>query len=108
MTRTRIALLGATGSIGTQTLDVCRMHSDELEVVALAAGTRVAELVTSALEFGVKHIALADESTRDATELSQLGSDATVGFGAQAVADLVQLDDVDIGLIASLLLIVVS
>ena len=94
MTRTRIALLGATGSIGTQTLDVCRMHSDELEVVALAAGTRVAELVTSALEFGVKHVALADESTRDATELSQLGSDVTVGFGAQAVADLVQLDDV--------------
>ena len=34
----KIAILGSTGSIGTQTLDVVRAHSDELEVVALAAG----------------------------------------------------------------------
>ena len=35
----KIAILGSTGSIGTQTLDVVREHSDELQVVALAAGT---------------------------------------------------------------------
>ena len=35
----KIAILGSTGSIGTQTLDVIRAHSDELEVVALAAGS---------------------------------------------------------------------
>ena len=35
----KIAILGSTGSIGTQTLDVVREHSDELQVVALAAGS---------------------------------------------------------------------
>ena len=37
MAVTRIALLGSTGSIGTQTLDVARMHPDKVQVVALAA-----------------------------------------------------------------------
>lgn len=36
----RIVVLGSTGSIGTQTLDVVRRHADKLEVVGLAVGTR--------------------------------------------------------------------
>lgn len=96
MSKLRIALLGSTGSIGTQTLDVVRMHPDELEVVALAAGSRVDSVVNQALEFGVKHIALGDESTRGAVSLNELPSSVHVGFGATEVAALVQLDDVDI------------
>lgn len=49
---TRIALLGSTGSIGTQTLDVIREHRDRFEVVALAAGRRTAELAAQVEEFG--------------------------------------------------------
>ena len=96
MTKTRLVLLGATGSIGTQTLDVARMHKDRIEVVALAAGKRVKEAVAYAREFGCKHIAFGDESVKGASELSALDADVQVGFGAQAVADLTQLDDVDI------------
>ena len=38
----KIVLLGSTGSIGTQTLDIVRNYSDDLEVLALAAGSNVA------------------------------------------------------------------
>ena len=94
--KTRLAILGATGSIGTQTLDVCRMHPGKIEVVALAAGSRVDDLVRFAAEFGVKHLAFGDESVRGAATLAQLDSDVTVGFGPQAVAALTQLDGVDV------------
>mgnify|MGYP002553436115 CR=1 FL=1 len=92
----RLVILGATGSIGTQALDVVRMHADRIEVVALAAGRRVDEAVAFAREFGCKHLAFGDEGVRDATALAQLGDDVCVGFGATAVAALTQLDDVDV------------
>ena len=44
----KIAILGSTGSIGTQTLDVVRRHPDKLEVVALAAGRRVDQMIDQA------------------------------------------------------------
>lgn len=95
MDKMRVVILGATGSIGTQALDVCRMHSDRIEVVALAAGTRVDDAVGYAREFGCGHLAFGNEAVRDAPALAQL-DDTHVGFGVRAVADLVQLDDVDI------------
>lgn len=96
MGKMRLVILGATGSIGTQALDVVRMHPDKLEVVALAAGRRVDEMVRYAQEFGCKHLAYGDETVRDAPALAQLDADVHVGFGAAAVAALTQLDDVDI------------
>ena len=96
MSRIRLALLGATGSIGTQTLDVVRMHPDKVELVALAAGRRVEELVGFAREFGVRHLAFGDESVRQAGALGQLDADVEVGFGSAAVAALTQLEDVDV------------
>ena len=96
MSRIRLVLLGATGSIGTQTLDVARMHPDKVEIVALAAGRRVDELVGYAREFGVKYLAFGDESVKDAPALAQLDEDVRVGFGPEAVAQLTQLDEVDV------------
>ena len=55
----RVALLGATGSIGRQALDVVDRHAD-LELVALAAGSSDEELVAGADARGVRRIALAD------------------------------------------------
>ena len=57
----RIVVLGSTGSIGTQTLDVARRHPDKLQVVALAANSRAEELLAQAREFGVRHLAVGDE-----------------------------------------------
>lgn len=48
---TRIAILGSTGSIGRQALEVVRGHSEKLEVVALCAGSSAAELVEQVREF---------------------------------------------------------
>lgn len=58
----RIALLGSTGSIGTQTLDVVRDHPDRLQVVALAAATSGEAMLAQAAEFGVQDVALFDTS----------------------------------------------
>ena len=96
MDKMRIVVLGVTGSIGAQTLDVVRMHPDKLEIVGIACGKRVEEAVAYAREFGCKNLAFGDENVRGATILNALDSDVHVGFGPQAVADLVQLDDVDV------------
>ncbi len=78
MTR-RVAVLGSTGSIGTQALDVVRSHRDEFEVVALAAGRNADLLARQAAEFGV------------APERARLcADDATV------LAELAALPDVDV------------
>ncbi|HEV3194526.1 MAG TPA: 1-deoxy-D-xylulose-5-phosphate reductoisomerase [Candidatus Cybelea sp.] len=53
MSRKRVAILGSTGSIGTQALDVIERHPDYFEVVALAAGRNVELLREQAARFGV-------------------------------------------------------
>ena len=86
----RIAVLGSTGSIGTQTLDVARRHPDKIEIVALAAGRRAAECFEQAREFGVHMVALGQEADCDAPD------GVEVSVGADAVADLVRHGDVDV------------
>ena len=92
----RIAVLGSTGSIGTQTLDVARRHPDKVSVVAIAAGRRAKEALLQAKEFGVTSIALGQEP--DAAVLDEVGvsQDVDIAIGAQAVCDLVKRSDVDV------------
>ena len=74
----RISLLGSTGSIGTQTLDICREYPGEFEVVALAAGSNVELLAEQAREFRPQLVALQDASRAPelAEALSGMGRDA--------------------------------
>ena len=58
---TTIALLGSTGSIGTQTLDVVRSSPADLDVVALAANSDVEALASQAHEFRPSVVALSDD-----------------------------------------------
>ncbi|MEE0845763.1 MAG: 1-deoxy-D-xylulose-5-phosphate reductoisomerase [Eggerthellaceae bacterium] len=95
----RIAVLGSTGSIGAQTLDVARRHPDKLEVVALACGTRCAELLAQAREFDVRHLALGSKGAACggfADDLAVQTAGGSLGFGAAAVASLVELPEVDV------------
>lgn len=97
--RRRIAVLGSTGSIGTQTLDVARRHPDKLQVVALACGTRADELLGQAREFDVRCLALGDESLADLPVCDDLRCQAEGGsfaLGPQAVSDLALLPEVDV------------
>ncbi len=99
----RIVVLGSTGSIGTQTLDVVRQHADKLAVVGLAVNTRVPDMLAQAREFGVGHLAVGDEgqaksaASADAVAyVSSLGGDATIGFGMDAVVELARLPEADV------------
>lgn len=97
----RVVVLGSTGSIGTQTLDVVRQHSDKLEVVALAVNSSIDTLAAQARDFNVKHLAVGDsrlEGDARAVDLAAwaCGQGGSFGCGPQAVADLVHLAEADI------------
>ena len=96
----RVALLGCTGSIGKQTLDVVRMHPDKLEITALAVDSSCAGLVSAAREFGARHVAVANETHRNDPILDELPEGCELGFGQQAVTRLAGLPDVDCVLVA--------
>lgn len=92
----RVAVLGCSGSIGTQTLDVCRRHADRVRVVALSVNSSTARLVSAAREFGCAHVAVSDERhARDAV-LSELPRGCSCGSGPSAVTELACLPDVDV------------
>ena len=96
----RVALLGCSGSIGTQTLDVIRMHPDKLALTAVAVNSSAAKLVSVAREFGVAHAAIADEARRNDPVLAELPQGCELDFGEDAVTRLATLPDVDCVLVA--------
>ena len=98
--RQRVAILGCTGSIGAQALDVCRQHADKLQVVALSAHTRVRELVAAAREFGAARVAVTDPAHAGDPALSDLPAGTRARCGAQAAVDICLEDDVDTVLVA--------
>ena len=93
--RLRVAVLGCTGSVGSQTLDVCRRHADKVEVMALAVGHDLAGVAAAARAFGCRHVAVADERVASAYVADEFPQGCEVRFGAAAVAELCSLADVD-------------
>jgi 1-deoxy-D-xylulose-5-phosphate reductoisomerase len=89
----RIVILGSTGSIGTQALDVVD-QSDELEVVGLAAARSWEPLVAQAAAHGVGRIALADEAA--AARASEAWTAGEVLTGAEGLVELVTDTDCDL------------
>lgn len=91
----RVAVLGCSGSIGTQTLDVCRQHADKLEVVALSVYGSTKALVDAAREFGARHVCVADSRHADDAILAELPAGCELTVGDEALAELATLPDVD-------------
>ncbi len=91
----RIALLGSTGSIGTQTLDVVAQYSDRFEVTVLVAGSSVDRLAEQAWRFRPALAIVADESRLDALRSALDGSGVEAAAGPAAIADAMERDDVD-------------
>ena len=83
-----LSLLGATGSIGTSTLDLVRGHADQFRVGVVTAGSDSAGLARIALEFRPDHVAIADETGFDDLKERLAGSGIEVHGGAAAVAAL--------------------
>ncbi|MCH3943208.1 MAG: 1-deoxy-D-xylulose-5-phosphate reductoisomerase [Atopobiaceae bacterium] len=96
----RVAILGCSGSIGTQALDVCRQHPAEIDVVALSVFSSTDKLVSAAREFGVSHVAVASENHGDDGCLARLPKGCSLGIGDEAVVELARLDEVDCVLVA--------
>ena len=91
----RLAVLGSSGSIGTQTLDVCRKHADKVEVVAVSVNSNTDFLVAAAREFGCVHAVVADASHAKDPVLSELPDTCKLEVGPEALRALAELDDVD-------------
>jgi 1-deoxy-D-xylulose-5-phosphate reductoisomerase len=87
-----LALLGSTGSIGTQTLDVVRAEPERHEVVALAASSSVDLLAEQAHEFRPKAVAIGDEAKRDAL-VAAVPAGTEVLAGPAALAELATTAD---------------
>ena len=91
----RIVILGSTGSIGTQTVDVVRQHPEELEIVGLAVNTRVQEMLEQARAHKVKNLAVGDERLAQAPLVSEVREQAAgglCGYGMDAVVRLPEAD----------------
>lgn len=90
-----IAILGSTGSIGTQTLDIIAEYPDRFTATVLVAGSKVEQLIEQSLKFRPKYAIIADESKYAQLHeaLSPLGINTAAG--AQAISEAMTLDCID-------------
>jgi 1-deoxy-D-xylulose-5-phosphate reductoisomerase len=95
----RIVLLGSTGSIGTSTLKVARELPEQIEIIALAAGSNIEKLAQQARETGVRHVAIHDPS-KAADLRALLPVNVTIHTGAEGLNELAMLTEADLVLVA--------
>lgn len=92
----RIAILGSTGSIGTQALNVIRRHRDKFAVEVLCAGSNADLLIQQALEFDPNAVAIADEAKYAQVQEALSSHDIKVFCGMDSVADLMEMESIDL------------
>lgn len=93
--RKRICILGSTGSIGTQALDVIRQHSDLYEAYVLTAYNNADLLIKQAREFNPEAVVIAKESNYEIVRDALSDLPIKVYTGAEALCQVVQDDNVD-------------
>lgn len=96
MKKRRIAILGSTGSIGTQTLDVIRQHPELFEVELISARSSTDLLVSQAKEFDAANVVICDEGRYREVSAALEGRDTKVWAGIDSLCSLVKSDAVDI------------
>lgn len=92
----QIAILGSTGSIGTQTLNVVRRHKDLFSVEVLVAGANADLLVQQALEFDPNAVVIADQSKYNQVKEALEHTDIKVFAGMDSACDLMEMGSIDI------------
>ena len=95
ITKQRLAILGSTGSIGTQTLDVVKAHPDRFEVYALTAHRNIGLLIEQAKAFEPEMVVVADEDYYLQLKEALSSYPIKVFAGAQAIADVAGMDCID-------------
>lgn len=96
----QIAILGSTGSIGTQALQVIEEQSDRYEVYAITANNRVEQLIEQARKFNPEVVVIANEAKYEQLKEALADLPMKVYAGAQALCDVVQAGPVDMVLTA--------
>ncbi len=96
----RIAILGSTGSIGTQALNVIRRHRDLFCAEVLCAGSNAELLIEQALEFEPNAVAIADESRYGQVRDALADKDIKVYAGTDAIVSLMEMESIDMVLAA--------
>lgn len=92
----KIAILGSTGSIGTQTLDVIRQHPDLFEVELISARRSADLLISQAIEFNAANVVICDESRYRYVADALQPKDIKVWSGVDSLCELVAMPSVDI------------
>ncbi len=91
-----IAILGSTGSIGTQTLQVVEEHPECFEVYALTAKSRVDELIEQARKFNPEAVVIADETKYEQLKEALADLPIKVYAGYEAICEIVQSEPIDV------------
>ncbi|MGJ1420865.1 1-deoxy-D-xylulose-5-phosphate reductoisomerase [Sphingobacterium spiritivorum] len=91
-----IAVLGSTGSVGTQALDVVESFPERLKVSVLTAGSNADLLIKQALQFQPRAVVIVDDSQYLRVKEALAGHPITVRSGEAALEEVVQYEDIDI------------
>ena len=92
----QIAILGSTGSIGTQTLDVVRQHPEAFSVYAICAHRKIDLLIQQALEFNPAVVCIADETLYQPLRDALSDQPIQVMAGEKAIAEVVTMPAIDV------------
>ena len=95
MKREKLAILGSTGSIGVQTLDIVRENPDRFEVITLTAHRNWEQLARQAVEFDADSVVIADEQFYTPLKEALINTDVKVFAGERSVEDAVTNSQVD-------------
>ncbi|MCS4223962.1 1-deoxy-D-xylulose-5-phosphate reductoisomerase [Sphingobacterium sp. BIGb0165] len=96
MSKKGIAILGATGSVGTQALDVIRAFPDKFEAVVLTCGSNAELLIKQALEFKPKSVVVTDPTQYKKVKEALAFQDTTVLYGEEGLIEVVQYAEIGI------------
>jgi 1-deoxy-D-xylulose-5-phosphate reductoisomerase len=96
----RIAILGSTGSIGTQALEVIDQHPAIFEVEVLTAMSQADLLISQAIKYKPSHVVIGDESKYEFVKNALTGLNIIVHAGAKSLEEVVTLESVDVVLTA--------
>lgn len=99
-TKRHIAILGSTGSIGTQALEVVRLNKDKFEIEVLTAQNNADLLISQAVEFGPNVVVIGNENLYDKVSSALVNFPIKVYTGAKALATVVEMDTIDMVLTA--------
>lgn len=92
----RIALLGSTGSIGVQTLDIVRENPEQFEITALVANRNWEQLAAQAIEFDADCVVIGDEQYYSPLKETLAATDVKVYAGAKAMEEVAAASNVDV------------